>query len=87
MPILYTRLINSILDCADDGMEFATADDAARQGLHAALDIAKELLAAGERVPQIEVVVSDEDGVVQRRLVTVSVAALDPGEPGFSATD
>jgi hypothetical protein len=77
MPRFFTRLVNTTIDCEDDGLEFATAEEAGDAAVLSALDLAKDLLASGERLPQIEVIVSDDTGVVQRRLLTVSVAAVD----------
>ena len=77
MPRFYTRLIDPDLESSDEGADFETAEQATSAAVRGALDVAKELLTVGEKIPPIEVVVSDEKRVVSRRLVTVSIADLE----------
>ena len=77
MARYYTRLINSVADSSDNGADFRSAEAATSAAVLAALDFAKELLTSGERLPHIEVVISDEVRVVSRCLVTVSIADLE----------
>ena len=77
MPIYHTRLINSDFDTQDDGAFHENADAASKAAILAAAEIATELLAKGEQLPHIEVIISEDEVVVARHVVTLSVAHLD----------
>ena len=76
MPVYQTRMINSKIDVTDDGVFHESVDAASDAAIIAAADIAKDLLESGEKLPQIEVVISEGEDVVARHLVTLSVTRV-----------
>lgn len=73
MVLYRTRLINSEFDVTDDGSFHDSLEDASKSAILAAIDIAKGLYANGEKQPHIDVVISEDDRVVARHALTVTV--------------
>lgn len=74
MPEYRTRLINSEFDITDDGAVQDSVEAASRAAILAAIDIAKGLYANGELQPRIEILISEDERVVAKQVLTVSVA-------------
>jgi hypothetical protein len=79
MPLFRIRMINSTFESADE-VEFSSLDKARRSAITAATSIVSESIAEGEVASAVEVQIFEEERLVSRQVVTLSVAEFTTGE-------
>ena len=72
-----STVISTDSGATDEREGCPTAEQAAEVGTLAAVDAARQEIAQGERLAQAEVSVTDGEEIVDRRILTISVAEDD----------
>ena len=76
MPLIRTHIINSEFSSSDDGQEYSSLDEASRRAVHAASDIARDLMLKGSNPSVVEVELEQAGRVVAKHVVTLTTAPL-----------
>lgn len=79
MPQYRIRMINSHFESADE-LEFSSLDAARKSGVATATSIVSESIADGDPTSAVEVQIFENDELVSRQVITLSVAEFILGE-------
>jgi hypothetical protein len=79
MPRFSIRMINSTFVSTDEG-EFSSLDSARLSAVTAATNIVSESIAEGELASAVEVQIFEDERLVSRQVVTLSVAEFTTGQ-------
>jgi len=73
------RLINSEFDSADDA-DFPSLDAARKSAVHTATRVLVDAVAEGEATSAVEVQICEQERMLSRQVVTISVVDLTAGK-------
>lgn len=79
MPHFRIRMINSTFESADEA-DFSSLERARKAAITAATNMVSELIVEGERASAVEVQIFEDDRLVSRQVVTLSVAEFTTGK-------
>lgn len=85
MPRYRIRLINSEFDSADES-DFPSLEAARKSAVHTATKVVSEAVADGENASAVEVHICEEEHMVSRQVVTLSVVDLTAGRDSASGS-
>ena len=79
MPLYRIRMINSHFESVDE-VDFGSIDAARQAAITAATSVVSESIAEGERTSAVEVQIFNDERLVSRQVITLSVSDFTTGE-------